>query len=76
MEGTMRAVCKMEPGLGFEWIDAPIPKPKMGEVLVKVHTTAICEMCIRDRTWTLHGTAPDICGACGCEGEVRQRHVV
>ena len=51
MEGTMRAVCKMEPGLGFEWIDAPIPKPKMGEVLVKVHTTAICGTDVHIYKW-------------------------
>lgn len=43
MEGTMRGVCKMAPGAGAAYrTDLPIPRIGDGEVLMRVHASAIC----------------------------------
>lgn len=43
MEGTMRGICKMAPGEGAAYrTDLPIPQIGEGEVLMKVHASAIC----------------------------------
>lgn len=43
MEGTMRGVCKMAPGAGAAYrTDLPIPQIGDGEVLMRVHASAIC----------------------------------
>ena len=38
----MRAVLKIEPAAGATLLEAPVPVPGPGEVLIKVKTTAIC----------------------------------
>ena len=47
----MKAICKTVAGPGFEWITAPIPQPKRGEVLIKVHTAAICGTDVHINKW-------------------------
>ena len=42
MTGTMKAIAKLQAAPGLTLIDAPIPQPGPGEVLIKVHKTAIC----------------------------------
>lgn len=43
METTMRGICKMSAGPGWEYrTDLPIPSIKDDEVLMKVHATAVC----------------------------------
>ncbi|MEO0226068.1 MAG: L-threonine 3-dehydrogenase, partial [candidate division WOR-3 bacterium] len=39
---TMKAVVKIKPEPGAEFLDVPIPTPGPDEVLVKVLTTSIC----------------------------------
>ena len=51
MSKTMKAVAKLEPASGFKIIEAPIPKPKAGEVLVKVRVTAICGTAVHIYQW-------------------------
>ncbi len=38
----MRAVIKREPAPGAELVDIPVPKPGLGQVLVKIKATSIC----------------------------------
>lgn len=43
MNGTMRGICKMRPGVGAEYrTDIPIPQITDDQVLMKVHATAVC----------------------------------
>lgn len=43
MEGTMRGICKMAAGPGYEYrTDLPIPAIGEDQVLMKVHATAVC----------------------------------
>ena len=42
MSDTMKAIMKMQPGRGLELREVPIPKPGLGEVLIKIRKTAIC----------------------------------
>lgn len=51
MSKTMKAVAKMEAAFGFELIEAPIPKPGAGEVLVKVRVSAICGTDVHIYNW-------------------------
>lgn len=51
MSKTMKAIAKMEASPGFDLIEAPIPKPKAGEVLVKVKVSAICGTDVHIYTW-------------------------
>ena len=51
MAKTMKAVAKTQAAAGFEFIEAPIPKPRAGEVLVKVRVTAICGTDVHIYTW-------------------------
>lgn len=39
---SMMAVTKLVPGPGLSYIEAPVPKPGSGEVLIKVNATSIC----------------------------------
>ena len=51
MSKTMKAVAKTEAAKGFEFVDAPIPKPRAGEVLVKVRVAAICGTDVHIYSW-------------------------
>src|SRR5690554_851039 len=51
MTGTMRAVAKLGAYKGAEIIEAPIPQPGPGEVLVKVKVTAICGTDVHIYNW-------------------------
>src|SRR5690554_343681 len=51
MTGTMKAVAKLGPRPGAEIIEAPIPQPGPGEVLVKVKVTAICGTDVHIYNW-------------------------
>jgi threonine 3-dehydrogenase len=42
MRETMRAVRKTERGPGAELVEIPVPAPRQGEVLVRVHAASIC----------------------------------
>lgn len=42
MARTMKAIAKLAPEAGATVIEAPIPQPQEGEVLVKVEASAIC----------------------------------
>lgn len=47
----MKAIAKLEASAGFKLIEAPIPKPKAGEVLVKVRVSAICGTDVHIYQW-------------------------
>lgn len=51
MRGTMRAMAKTSPARGAEMIEAPIPSPGRGEVLVRVRATAICGTDVHIYEW-------------------------
>lgn len=51
MSKTMKAAAKTQAAAGFEFIEAPIPKPRAGEVLVKVRVSAICGTDVHIYTW-------------------------
>jgi threonine 3-dehydrogenase len=51
MTGTMRAVAKVGARPGAEIIEAPIPTPGPGEVLVKVKVAAICGTDVHIYSW-------------------------
>lgn len=51
MSKTMKAVAKTEAAKGFEFVNAPIPKPRAGEVLVKVRVAAICGTDVHIYSW-------------------------
>src|SRR5690554_3392774 len=51
MSKTMKAIAKLESAAGFAMIEAPIPKPKAGEVLVKVRVSAICGTDVHIYQW-------------------------
>ncbi|NLL42560.1 MAG: L-threonine 3-dehydrogenase [Firmicutes bacterium] len=51
MSKTMKAVAKTEAAKGFEIIEAPIPTPGPGEVLVKVRVSAICGTDVHIYSW-------------------------
>lgn len=51
MSMTMKAIAKVEAAPGFELIEAPIPRPKAGEVLVKVRVSAICGTDVHIYEW-------------------------
>jgi len=42
MKQYMDAIVKATAGPGLELRQVPVPQPKPGEVLIKVHKTAIC----------------------------------
>lgn len=51
MEGTMKAIAKLQAAPGLTLIDAPIPQPGPGEVLIKIHKTAICGTDLHIYNW-------------------------
>ncbi len=51
MSGTMKAVVKVEPGVGASLRDVPIPRPGPGEVLVKVRAASICGTDVHIYAW-------------------------
>ena len=51
MKGTMKAIAKLQAAPGLTLIDAPIPQPGPGEVLIKVHKTAICGTDLHIYNW-------------------------
>lgn len=51
MSKTMKAVAKVEASPGFQLVEAPIPTPMAGEVLVKVRVSAICGTDVHIYQW-------------------------
>lgn len=51
MAQTMRAAAKTKAAPGFELIEAPLPRPGPGEVLVKVRVSAICGTDVHIYQW-------------------------
>ena len=39
---TMKALVKQSEGQSYEYVEVPVPKPKDGELLVRVSKVAIC----------------------------------
>ncbi|MCB2223006.1 MAG: L-threonine 3-dehydrogenase [Actinobacteria bacterium] len=62
----MRAIVKPAPGPGLEMIDAPVPDPRAGDVLLEVKATSICGTDLHIRNWDpwaqVHVRAPLIVG--------------
>lgn len=48
---SMQAVCKLKPGVGFELKEVSVPKPKQGELLVKVKATSLCGTDVHIYNW-------------------------
>ena len=42
LPSTMKALIKSKPGVSYSYEDVPVPKPKEGELLVKVGKVALC----------------------------------
>lgn len=53
METRMDAIVKPEAGPGLELRRVPVPEPGPGEVLIKVHKTAICGTDVHIYNWDL-----------------------
>ncbi len=51
MRDTMKAIVKTEAGKGLKLLDMPIPEPGFGEVLIKIHKTAICGTDLHIYNW-------------------------
>ena len=51
MEKMMDALVKTEAGVGLTLMKMPIPEPGPGEVLIKVHKTAICGTDVHIYNW-------------------------
>ena len=51
MSETMDALVKTKAGVGLQLIRVTKPKPKMGEVLIKIHKTAICGTDVHIYNW-------------------------
>ncbi len=66
MEKMMDALVKTEAGPGLTLMKMPIPEPGPGEVLIKVHKTAICGTDVHIYNWDpwaqLHIKPPMIIG--------------
>ena len=52
MKQYMDAIVKAEAGVGLELRQVPVPVPKAGEVLIKIHKTAICGTDVHIYDWT------------------------
>lgn len=48
---TMDAIVKTERGKGLHLLRMPVPKPGIGEVLIKIHKTAICGTDVHIYNW-------------------------
>lgn len=51
MKGMMDALVKRESGKGLDLVQVPIPEPGIGEVLIKIHKTAICGTDVHIYNW-------------------------
>ena len=51
MEKLMDAIVKPEKGPGLELRKVPVPTPGPGEVLIKIHKTAICGTDVHIYNW-------------------------
>ena len=51
MQKMMDAIVKTHKGKGLELKRVPVPTPKMGEVLIKIHKTAICGTDVHINNW-------------------------
>ena len=51
MKQFMDAIVKPEAGPGLELRQVPVPVPKAGEVLIKIHKTAICGSDVHIYQW-------------------------
>ncbi len=51
MKKMMDALVKTKPGKGLELKKMPVPEPGLGEVLIKVHKTAICGTDVHIYNW-------------------------
>jgi threonine 3-dehydrogenase len=51
MQTDMDALVKIEPGKGLSLIRVPVPVPNKGEVLIKIHKTAICGTDLHIYNW-------------------------
>ena len=51
MKQYMDALVKTEAGVGLELRQVPVPQPGPGEVLIKVHKTAICGTDVHIYNW-------------------------
>ena len=51
MDSMMDALSKQSPGKGLALVKKPIPKPGAGEVLIKIHKTAICGTDVHIYNW-------------------------
>lgn len=47
----MNAIVKAKEGIGLELWQVPVPKPRAGEVLIKIHKTAICGTDVHIYNW-------------------------
>jgi threonine 3-dehydrogenase len=48
---TMRAIAKMRPGPGLEFIEAPVPRPGINDVLIRIKKTSICGTDVHIYNW-------------------------
>ena len=48
---TMRAIAKLRPGPGLEFIEAPVPAPGVNDVLIRVKKTSICGTDVHIYNW-------------------------
>ena len=51
MQAYMDAIVKPTAGPGLELRQVPVPEPKAGEVLIKIHKTAICGTDVHIFNW-------------------------
>ncbi len=47
----MRAIAKLQPGVGLELIEAPVPQPDVNDVRIKVKKTSICGTDVHIFNW-------------------------
>jgi threonine 3-dehydrogenase len=48
---TMRAIAKIQPGVGLQLIEAPVPQPGINDVLIKIKKTSICGTDVHIYNW-------------------------
>jgi threonine 3-dehydrogenase len=48
---TMRAIAKLRPGPGLEFIEAPVPQPDINDVLIRIKKTSICGTDVHIYNW-------------------------
>ncbi|MPM07569.1 L-threonine 3-dehydrogenase [bioreactor metagenome] len=51
MQKMMDALVKTEPGKGLKLMRMPVPEPGLGEVLIRIHKTAICGTDVHIYNW-------------------------